>query len=90
MRLHSKNKILLLTDGNFNIGGDPKDVAEQMYQCKGAMKISIYALGIGNSITTQRLKYLFRVSKGDKILANYFYQDFVEFTEAVNLVAAVQ
>ena len=87
MRQHSKKKLMVLTDGNYNIGGDPKDVARSLYEQPGANQVDVFALGIGSGISTEKLKDLIHVSDFSKILPLLSYSSFAEFSDGVQVVA---
>ncbi|XP_062508779.1 integrin alpha-E-like [Corticium candelabrum] len=49
MRRFSTKKLMVLTDGNYNIGEDPKDVAKELHERKGFDQVDVFALGIGRT-----------------------------------------
>ena len=78
---------MVLTDGNYNIGGDPKDVARSLHKRLGADQVDVFALGIGSGISSRNLKDLVHVKDLNKILPYLSYASFTEFSSGVRLVA---
>ena len=87
MREHSKKKLMVLTDGNYNIGGDPRDVAKSLHERPGANQVDVFALRIGSRLSNQNLQDLIHASGSKKLLPLLSFHSFTQFSDRVQLVA---
>lgn len=88
MRKNSTKKLLILTDGKHNVGGNPQEVAESLHQRPGKESIDVFAIGIGRKLTYHRLRSLVHIKVLNRILPFLSYYSFSEFSRGIRLVIA--
>ncbi|XP_062508760.1 complement C2-like [Corticium candelabrum] len=89
MRRFSTKKLMVLTDGNYNSGGDPKDVARSLHERKFFDQVDVFALGIGDdqAISFENVQKLNHFRGFDsKILPLLTYTSYSQFSLAVHWV----
>ena len=90
MRPSSTKRLIVVTDGKNNGGGNPSREAENLHNAK---KVDVYAIGIGNKISEAEIRELsfFKSedTKRDYLLPYFIFNTGREFSDGVKLIVRV-